>query len=169
MLNAAAAAAQKPSSSMKPLVSVSWLLLIVGCCAIPDAHRPVAEFQRKHPAEFRKYTYLNPISLNTYKAVWGERAGATGYMLGEIHRRFGNVDGVKEFVKAMRQRESEDRQRILTFCRDLEEAGSNGGAVCQYEWSDGKSKETGFLVLKSGEVVKREPWLSDYLSQQREK
>lgn len=151
------------------LASVSGLLLIGGCCSIPQAYRPVAEFQRKHSAEFEKYTYLNPVSLDTYKAIWGERAGAASYILGETVRRFGNEQDVKEFVKTMLQREAEDRQRILKFCRDLEEASSKGGAICQYEWSDGKTKETGFLVLKSGEVVRREPWITDYLSEQKEK
>lgn len=151
------------------LASVSCLLLVGGCCSIPQAYRPVAEFQRKHSAEFGKYTYLNPVSLDTYKVIWGERAGSASYILGETERRFGNEQGVKEFVKTMLQREAEDRQKILKFCRDLEEASSNGGVICQYEWSDGKTKETGFLVLKSGEVVKREPWVTDYLSEQKEK
>lgn len=65
----------------------------------------------------------------------------------------------------MAQREGEDRERIIEFFRSLEEASSSGGAVCQYEWSDGKTKETGFLVLKSGEIVKREPWITEYLSE----
>jgi len=128
----------------------------------------VAEFQRKHPAEFGQYAYLNPISFDTYKAVWGERAGSASFILGEVERRFGNEQGVKEFVRTMLRQEAEDRDRIIKFCRDLEEASANGGVVCQYEWSDGKERETGFLVLKSGEVVKRAPWLTDYLSEQNE-
>lgn len=49
-----------------------------------------------------KYAYLNPVSLNTYRAVLGERAGAASQILDEMERRFGNNDGVKEFVKKWR-------------------------------------------------------------------
>ena len=149
-----------------------WILcclaLMAGCCSAPRNYRPIAEFKRKHPEEFVKYAYLNPISFNTYKAVWGEKAGAVSYVLDETERRFGKTDGVKEFVKRMSEREGEDRRRILEFFRELETAGSGGGAVCQYEWSDGKTKETGFLVLKSGEVIRREPCVTDYLVEQKE-
>ena len=150
------------------LFALGFLLLVAGCCSIPEAYRPVAEFQRKHPQEYRKYAYLNPISLNTYKCVWADGADLYGTILQETRRRFGENDVVKEFINRMSRHAMENRERILNFCRDLEQASSNGGAICQYEWSDGKTRETGFLVLKFGEVVMREPWITDFLSEQQE-
>ena len=141
---------------------------MAGCCSLPMNYLPVTEFRQKHPKEFEKYAYLNPISLNTYRAIWGEKAGAASYILDETERRFGKTDGVKEFVKKMAEREGEDRRRIVELFHDLESASSGGGAVCQYEWSDGKTRETGFLVLKSGDVIKREPWVTDYLTEHKE-
>jgi len=84
-----------------------------------------------------------------------------------MERRFGNTDGIKQFVRQMAQQEGRDRQRMVGFIHDLEAASSSGGAICQYEWSDGKTAETGFLVIKGGKVVKREPWITDYLSAQK--
>lgn len=153
---------------MKKYWSTGLLVLMAGCCRVPESYRPVAEFQRKHPEEFGKFAYLNPISLNTYRAVWGMKAGEASYLLDETERRFGNIDGVKEFVNRMAKREGDDRQRIVEFFRELEAASSGGGAVCQYEWSDSKTRETGFLVLKSGEIIKREPWVTDYLVHDKE-
>lgn len=141
---------------------------MAGCCSAPKNYRPIAEFKQRHPKEFGKYAYLNPISFNTYRAVWGEKAGVVSYVLDETERRFGKTDGVKEFVKRMADREGEDRRRILEFFRELENASSGGGVVCQYEWSDTKTRETGFLVLRSGEVIKREPLVTDYLVEQKE-
>ena len=139
-----------------------WLGLLAGCCGIPASYQPVAEFRRKHPKECERYAYLNPISLETYVIIWGERAGAYSYILEEAKRLFGETEGVKQFVESMAEREGKDRRLILEFFGDLESTSSGGGAVCQYEWSDGKTREVGFLVLKAGDVIKREPWITDY-------
>jgi len=150
------------------LWSLCCLTLLAGCCGTPRSHGPIAEFERKHPEEFEQYAYLNAISLDTYKAVWGEKAGAASYILDETERLFGKTDGVKDFVKRMAEREGENRRRILAFFRELEDSGAGGGVVCQYEWSDGETRETGFLVVKSGEIIKREPWVTDYLVEQQQ-
>jgi hypothetical protein len=93
---------------MTLIVGSTIVLLVKGCCSVPKAYRPVAEFQHKHPAEFGQYSYLNPIMLDTYKMVWGERAGSTSVILEEVERRFGKVPRVKEFVKSELQQETED-------------------------------------------------------------
>jgi len=45
--------------------------------------------------------------------------------------------------------------------RSLKQAAGSDGALCQYKWSDGKITETGFLVLRQGDIVKRDPWLTE--------
>lgn len=139
-----------------------------GCCVIPVSHRPIAEFKQKHPDEYRQFAYINAISLETYKAVWGAKAGAISHVLDEAERRFGETGGIKSFVNQMAEREGEDRRQMLEFFRELEDAGAGGGAVCQYEWSDGKTREVGFLVVKSGDIIKREPWITDYFVERQQ-
>jgi hypothetical protein len=125
--------------------------------------KPVQQFQRKHPDDYRKFTYLNPISLDTYYAVSGLQAGSTNHILGEMEQRFSATNGVREFVSTMSRREAEDRQRLIDSFRNLESLSADGGAICQYKRDDGKTREIGFLVLKNGEIVAREPWITDYL------
>jgi len=153
---------------MKTLI-LSCLLILAGCCSTLEKSAPTSLFQRKHPLEFRQYAYLNPVSLDTYRAIWGERAGASSYILDEMQRRFGDTPGVMEFVKQMAQQEGKDRKRLVDSFRELQQLSASGGAVCQFEWSDGKTREIGLLVLKAGEVIRREPWVTDYLSEQPEK
>jgi hypothetical protein len=119
--------------SKKWLVLPFLLLLMAGCCSVPKLYRPVAEFQRKHPKEFKKYAYLNPVYLDTYRGVYGFSQGSASYSLGEINRRFGNNASLKEFIQKITKQDAETRQKIIESFDDLEKASSNGGVICQYE------------------------------------
>jgi hypothetical protein len=138
-------------------------MVIAGCTIVPESYRSVAEFRRKCPLEFRKYSYLNPISLDTYKSVWGDGAWTSSMILGETERRFGSNQDVKEFVKSMSEHAAQNREAFLKHCHDLEIAATNAGTICQYQWSDGTKTEAGFLVLQSGEVVMRKPWFTEFI------
>lgn len=143
-------------------------MLVAGCSVKPSISSPIEEFREQNPLEYKKFSYLNPISLDTYRAVVGDRFGATSYILSEVGRRFGTNADLKAFVVKMEKQEGEDRKKIIDFYRDLEQKSSGGGVVCQYEWSDNHTKEIGFLVIKSGVIVRREALVTDYIAKKKQ-
>ena len=130
------------------------------------ANKAVGEFRRKHPADFQKYAYLNPVNLDTYRELLGFEQGLHSGQIAGLRKRFESVPGVNDLSERQLRADATDRQVWITGFQDLESASSGGGVICQFEWSDGKTSETGLLAIKNGEVVKRDVWLVDYLSEQ---
>jgi hypothetical protein len=149
-------------------LGLALLLMSVGSCSTrPSISGPIEEFRRQNPVEFKQFSYLNPISLDTYRAVVGDRFGVTSYILNEVDRRFGTNADISAFVAKMEDQQGKDRQIIIDDYRALEQLSSGGGIVCQYEWSDNHTKEIGFLVLKSGAIVRRVALVTDYLKESK--
>jgi hypothetical protein len=128
----------------------------------------VGLFRRKNPVEARQYVYLNPVNLDTYSMVIGERMGAISVIINGMKQRFGETPGVNEYADYFLHELGEDKRHVETLFHELKAASSGGGAICQFEWNDGKAREIGLLVLKSGEVVRREMWLTEDVSQKAE-
>ena len=146
-------------NNMNRVASLLLLLFLAGCCS--TNHVAVREFQHKHPGEFKKYAYILPIKLDTYRALVGERQAAVSGVISGMKQKFGNVQGVNDYAEEVFREEGAERRSTIELYRKLEGLSENGGAICQFEWSDGKTKEIGLLVLKSGEIIERLPWLAD--------
>jgi hypothetical protein len=142
------------------------LLLTSGCCTTQPSD-PIALFRRTNPTEAKQYAYLHEINLDAYSMLIGERLGSINGIVVGMKQRFGEVPGVNEYADRILRQQVEERQHVVQYFEELRQASAGGGAICQYEWSDGKTRETGLLVVKSGRVVKREPWLTEYLSEQK--
>jgi hypothetical protein len=145
-----------------------WLLLIaVGCCSTKE-REPVATYQIKHPDEAKKFIYLNPVNLNTYRCMLGDQEGWVGSIVTSLRKKFPDVPGVQEFANQQLKEEASETAAEIDKFKDFEKASTNGGAICQFEWDDGKTHEIGLLVLKDGEIVRRDVWLTDYLTESAE-
>jgi hypothetical protein len=144
------------------------MVLLGGCCTTRCWNDPVAQYRKKHPDEARRYSVLNPVNLVTYAEVAGWAMGSTTFTR-QLREKFGHVQGVNEFADQAVKNEFEAKQLFTTLFRGLEQAASGGGVVCQFEWSDGKTKETGLLAIRSGEVVKRERFLREYPREDKQK
>jgi hypothetical protein len=144
----------------------AFLLLAAGCCSVPKNYDPIMAFQRKHPKEFAKYIYINPAVPDSYGSVVALNYGFFSGGVDGLEHHFADRPQDSAFVKRWVQTEGRFYQKQIDYFRGLSKEVSKGGAVCQYRWSDGKTEEFGFLVLKSGDVIRREPWITDYLSEQ---
>ena len=82
-----------------------------------------------------------------------------------LKERFSNVPELSTYAEVIVSNETKAFEAWDQRLKDLRKEIASGGAVCEYEWSDGKTRETGILVLKSGEVVKRDAWLTEFLSE----
>jgi hypothetical protein len=140
------------------------MLFLTGCCSMP-ANKAITAFQQKHPAEFRKYVYLKPANLDTYSVLFGDRHGTIVRIGTELENKFGNVPGMNEYVNQFLHEEAKERQDTIKRYTDFQDKSANGGVICQFEWNDGKMKEIGLLALKDGEIVKREVWMGDFLTE----
>jgi hypothetical protein len=144
-------------------ICLTILLLASGCCTT-QPNDPVALFRRTNPTEAKQYAYLHEINLDAYSMLIGERLGSINGIVVGMKQRFGEVPGVNEYADRILRQQVEEKMHVAQYFDELRQVSAGGGAIFQYEWSDGKTRETGLLVVKSGKVVRREPWLTDYLS-----
>jgi len=139
-----------------------WLaLLTAGCCSTAGAFNPVAEFQKKHPAESKNYEYIHPTSLDIYYILYGTDSGRIVSIATTIKQRFGAMPGVTQYADRVLEQDGDVFRKLDGDFRSLKHAAADGGTLCQYKWSDSKITETGFLVLRQGDIVKRDPWLTE--------
>lgn len=138
---------------------------LAGCCTVPKQDNQVSQFRCKHPTEAKKYVYLNPISLDTYYATFGWGKGSE-YVETNLKEKFGSNPEINEFADKAIKTQRDWNDLLMQLFKRLESASSNGGVICQYKLNDGIIEEIGFLVLKSGEIVKQEPLITDYLPKQ---
>lgn len=154
----------KSDPLMKWLRYSTVLLMITGCARSPAPSAAVAAFKNKHPGEFGNYVYLNPISGDSYAMGWNLAAGEFNATLKEIDQRCGTNAEMKTFVEKVLHEQAADTVNINRHFGDFKKAASDGGTICEYEWNDGKTRETGMLIIKSGEVIRRDPWITEYSS-----
>jgi hypothetical protein len=153
---------------MKFFRNVFWLwilaaIALAGCCTALNQNDPVAQYRHKHSVEAKKYSLLDPTNLEACKGMVGLCMGSWSFFGPELKRQFGNVPGINMFADKEIEVQGSLMNSLLKMFLELKDASSGGGAVCQFEWSDGTTKETGLLALKSGEIVKREVFITDYL------
>ncbi len=139
---------------------VGLLLLMAGCSPDPGPVSPVGEFKGKHGADFKLYKFLNPVSVETFLMLLHKNYGESNGILEAMKTQIGTDENARAFVDNSLQQQAAEMQRMEKFFRDMESMAANGGAVCQYEWSDGATRESGFMVLKGGEIIARAPWIT---------
>jgi hypothetical protein len=142
-------------------------VLLTGCCTAPNPD-PVADFRRKHPSEARAYTHIYPVGTDMYDMIFRVKSVTISGIGHSLKERFGDAATLADYADRILKQEAKAIQEWERLFAQLQAASTNGGFICEYGWSDGKTKETGLLVLKSGDVVKREPWLTDYVSEPSE-
>lgn len=153
---------------MKRLAFLGVLLIASGCCSQRISHSAVREFQHRHPEEFRQYAFLNPITLATHMALAADRMSDVCGIAEKLQEKYGSVPGISEFAQDIIKEENAVRERTIKSAHEMERLMGNDGAICQFGWSDGVTKEVGLLVINNGQVVKRDVWFIDYLKQEPE-
>ena len=83
-----------------------------------------------------------------------------------MKREFAGVPGVKEFADKQESEEAKDRRNTLDKYKEFELLSGNNGAICQYEWEYKGINDFGLLVLKDGDIVKRDSWGVVYPSEE---
>lgn len=151
---------------MKLLALLGLLFVASGCCSNKICHSAVREFKKKHPEEFKRYTFIYPITLATHMALVGDRIADVCGIAERLQEQFGSVPGIAEFAEDIIKQEKLLRQRTIQSARELERLKGDDGAICQFEWSDGFTKEVGLLVIRNGEIVKRDAWFIEYLREE---
>jgi hypothetical protein len=134
--------------------------LLTGCSTVQN--EPVSQFRAKHSIDAKKFAYINPISLDTYEAMFGFNAGLS-YIGPNLKAKFGNIAGINEYADKIIKSEQDLRNQRVQMFKKLENSSANGGVICQYKLNNGVIDEIGFLVLKSGEIVEQEPLITEYL------
>jgi hypothetical protein len=150
---------------MSRLIGVCFSALSVGvlsgCCTLVPAN-PVAQFKQMHPKEAGRFSVLYPTSLDTYSILLGERMAKINGIVTGMKQRFGAYPGVAAYAEKTLSELGAETRHAIEHLEELEKKSSGGGVVCQYQWRDGETKETGLLVIKHGEIIYKEPWVTDY-------
>lgn len=106
---------------------------------------------------------MNPIDIASYSALWSEPVGESRGDLEAIRDRFGTNEDLRSYVQRVIELQSKEKQQMEKMFADLSNAAI-GGSVCQYEYVADGLKETGILVVKNGDVIRRESMLTEILS-----
>jgi hypothetical protein len=142
-------------------------VVLEGCCSrpLPKAFFEVAEFERKHPSEYKEFLYLNPVNLDTYRCMVGLQLAVASDFSREVKLRFGTTQGINEFAEEKMSQEAAECQNTSRRYTDLEALCLPHGVICQFAWTNDERKEVGLLVIKEGNIAKREVWIVDYLKE----
>jgi hypothetical protein len=137
-------------------------LLCAGCATSDpkpsDAH--LARFKKNHPVEAAAYTHLYPVNLENYKVLDQLRSDKAGDIIVVMKQKFSEVPEVGDYADRLLKTDDEMWKNAERNIAELGEAFAPGSALYEFEWTDGRRSETGLLVLKSGEIAKREVWTS---------
>jgi hypothetical protein len=144
-------------------------ILLFGCASVghrlPKGISEVYEFERKHPIEYKDFLYLNPVNMDTYHCTLGDQLAVASNIKRGLTNKFGATPGLNEYVEAKFQQELLECENRSRHYFELEALCSPRGAICQFGWTDGTTKEIGLLVIKDGDIVKRDVWVVDYLKE----
>jgi len=137
-----------------------WLFLVViaSGCSRPSEFKAITEFREKHPDDAKLFVHIYPVNLDLFREMLGGRALSIQTFAHGLEREFDKVQGVKEFAEQKEREDREDRNTQYKEYQELERLSENGGLVCEYEWNNKEVLEVGLLVLKNGEVIKRDEW-----------
>jgi hypothetical protein len=74
-----------------------------------------------------------------------------------LKERFANVRGMREYIDTLHA--NVDRAGEL-WNSDLDKMteASEGGALCEYKWTNGEQTELGLMAIREGRIVKRFPF-----------
>jgi hypothetical protein len=142
-------------------------IVLEGCCSrpLPAGFSEVAEFERKHPSEYKEFLYLNPVNLDTYRCMVGLQLAVASGFSREVKLRFGTIQGINEFAEKRMSQEAAECQITSRHYAELEALCLPRGAICQFAWMNDERKEIGLLVIKEGNIAKRDVWIVDYLKE----
>jgi hypothetical protein len=159
----------QPMNPISRIFSNLWRVAILvafvaalGSSCITQPRDPAKVFQKKHFAA-ENYSYIYPIRLDTYKMLLGDRYAVVDSLAAELKRTFAGDDRIVEYAERILKEQGEEQQNAVQYLRALEEASSGGGVICQFEWSNGVTREIGLLVIKGGDIIVRDVWLTEYL------
>jgi hypothetical protein len=132
---------------------------IVGC--ISSNNDSLVEFRAHNPGSARRYIYLEPTGIELAEATFIERTVTVSDILRSVKANVNDPIALRHYldrVVAVENTKREEQERLFS---ELDHWVTVGGTVCEYKWSDGQFIETGILVIKSGNVVKRVPWITE--------
>jgi hypothetical protein len=124
------------------------------------AQEEVAAFRRTHPEESRQFTEMRPASLRAAMMLVVENNTDAASVAQSIKRKWGNVSGVSEYADNVILQETEKLDRIHRMVEDFERDTANGGVPFDYVRRDDSTEETGLLVLKDGNILRKTVFVS---------
>jgi hypothetical protein len=142
------------------LGSLAQVAIACGCCPSVGSD-PVALFRLKHPKDWKKYSYISPANTELCDVIFNAKSLVI-YEIGDsLKEKFANPPEIAAYGDRIVAMETKARTAWKKTLDELHEAKAKGGTICQFEWSDGITKETGLLVVSSGEISKRAAWSSE--------
>ena len=118
----------------------------------------VAEFlNRQLPQRRKEYVYVYPVGRDEWRLEFRFYVITMAAKIGLVESRFANVHGMQDYIQALRTKLRRGRE---LWNRDLDEMteASEGGALCEYKWTNGKKTELGLMAIREGRIVKRFPF-----------
>lgn len=147
------------------LLFVCVSILSAGCCTrlALNSNDQVDRFMRTHPLEYYQYQYLNPINLDDFRCMLGLQLAEADSITRELKFRFGSTPGINEYCQLKIDQDSSNYYTMSRHFSDLEVMSKPNGVICQFSRTNAEVKEIGLLVIKEGNVITNDVWVTDYL------
>jgi hypothetical protein len=140
---------------------------IAGCCTrgTNGTASELINYKKSHPDDYKHFVYLLPTKLDTYQYLLADRLQVARHISTQMKIKFTNSPGVQEFADREFKEQMEACEKASQHYTELEKLAFPDGTVCQFCWNDGKTQETGMLVLKSGNIIERDVWITDFVTE----
>lgn len=117
-------------------------------------------FKKNHPGESAMYTHLYAVNLANYKVLDQLRSDKASDIVVVMKQKFSDTPELGGYADNLLKTDDEMWKNVERNVAELGEACAPGSTLYEFEWNNGLRVETGLLVLKSGEIAKREVWTS---------
>jgi len=139
-------------------VGATWWL--ASCERDYGGEDQIARFRRTHPVEARQYTDLRPASLRAAMMLVLENNTDAASVARSVKMKWGDVPELGKYADLVLRVETDKLQHLQAMVRDFERDSATGGMIVDYVWADEGKEETGLLVLKGGDVVRRQAFVT---------
>jgi hypothetical protein len=139
-----------------PILLLAGSFIFVGCNKKGDD--PVSQFKDKHPKESSNYIYIYPVNMEMFQAFNDAKTGEIVEIGSSMKEKFKDIPDVVAYADTIIQIQNQGDKAWKKSVQSLRDAGSKDGAICLFKWRDRATAKIGFLVLKSGDIVKEIDW-----------
>lgn len=149
------------------LLIATIVLLAFGCSSLRhdsresgpgDGCREIAKFRRRD-ADAPKYVVLREANFERLYEIYRIESANTRLLLRKLKERHADATAMANDVDGFMEGEFKKLDRLRADFNDLKKASEElKTRVIEFEYQNGTEREWGFMLLKDGQIERRDVW-----------